>query len=166
MNDYTKRQKGSPSRDKFKWLHKQIMPPQCWALNSDLELVEKSPVPFIVARLDFKLYGDSISFTEAISYQQFVSELGIPVYIIIADRNFKFDVVDHTKHRFDVWQMTSADYRPNPPTWKGHIVLKDATWDDLKNWEIQLRNQRKQEKALTAGAFSVTLESDRVQPEL
>lgn len=148
MKDFTKMQKGSPSRDKFKWLHKQLMPASCWALDSDLELIEKSPFPFIVARIDFKLFGDGISFTEAISYHQLITQpppYTIPVYVIVADRNFKIDEVQHTSHRFDVWKMTSANYRPDPPIWTGDKVLEQASWDELKEWELELRKQRQAE---------------------
>ena len=41
MQCTTKAQRGSPSRDRFKHLHKQMLPKEAWALDVDLELVTK-----------------------------------------------------------------------------------------------------------------------------
>lgn len=160
MNDRTKKQKGSKSRDKFKVMHKHIMSKDCWALNSDLELVEKKPRPFIVARLDFKLKGDTISFTEAISYSQFINmppEHRIPVYIIEANREFRDHENDDAdvdellkqkdKHRFTIYKLLKADYVPNPPTTETKVMKENITWEELAEWERGLREYRRKEIA-------------------
>jgi hypothetical protein len=160
MNDRTKKQKGSKSRDKFKVMHKHIMSKDCWALNSDLELVEKKPRPFIVARLDFKLKGDTISFTEAISYSQFINmppEHRIPVYIIEANREFRdFENDDadvdellrqKDKHRFTIYKLLKADYVPNPPVTETKVMKENITWEELAEWERGLRAYRRKEIA-------------------
>ena len=149
MNEFTKNQKGSESRDKFKWLHKQVMSRQCYALNSDLELVEKFPRPFIAARLDFKLENDSISFTEAISYSQLINlppEYRIPVYIIEANMAFKHSD-NKDEHRFTIRKLLSADYRPNPPTTETKVMKENITWEELAEWEEGLRAYRRKEIA-------------------
>lgn len=147
MNYHTLNQKGSPSRDLFKLLHKKMMPPSCWALDSDLELVEKFPFPFIVARLDFKVAGDIVSFTEAISYSTLINcppPHNVPVYIIEASPIFRAtDEPEH--HRFNIYRLLYADYRPNPPKTEMQSILHDVTWEQLAEWEMELRRQRKAE---------------------
>ena len=161
MKFSTKMLLGSKSRDIFKWLHKQLLPKNSWALDIDLELVEKEPMPFIVARLDFKVGNDRISFTEAIAYSTFIGmphPHRIPVYIVYADHLFKSHAENESlspedrkllaknHHRFTVKKLISADYRPDPPKTEEIVVLENATWEDLGKWETQLRNNRKQEQ--------------------
>lgn len=147
MNPWTKKQKGSESRDAFKFFHKNLLDSRFYALNSDLELVEKYPVPFIVARLDFKLAGDSISFAEAIAYNQLVAmpePYKIPVYIIEAQRPFT-DVSPET-HRFNVWEYEWADWKPDPPIVNKKLVASNLSWEQLGEWERQLREARRKLK--------------------
>lgn len=152
MNERTKAQRGSESRDLFKYLHKNLLSSRFYALNSDLELVEKYPIPFIVARLDFKLEGDTISFSEAIAYNQLVSipePYRIPVYIIEAKRPFVGAKV--TEHRFDVYEYEYADWKPDPPRVKRKLLHQNLTWEELGVWEDQLRNIRRQLKKVAGG---------------
>jgi len=152
MNEATKRQKGSETRDLFKYLHKSLLPSKFYALNSDLELVEKYPVPFIVARLDFKLEGDTISFSEAIAYNQLVGmpePYRIPVYIIEAKR--PFIGISKEMHRFNVYEYEYADWRPDPPKVRKRIILANATWAELGAWENSLRDARRQLKKASCG---------------
>lgn len=144
----TKAQKGSPSRDKFKWLHKQMLPTTAYALDADLELVSKKPMPFIVALLDFKVTGDSVSFTEAIAYKARISSplpYYVPVYIIEASPIFRNEDATPAMHRFTVYQLVDADYRPNPPTAELKLIAKDLTWEGLSGWEMTLRANREEE---------------------
>lgn len=150
MNLFTKLQKGSPSRDKFKHLHKHMMPSRAWALDSDLVLVEKYPIPFKVALLDFKLVGDGLSFTEAIAYKQDIDApmpYTTPVYIIEADRNFRDDDVHPDEHRFKILRLIDCDYRPDPPTHQYELIGDGLTWEHLERWEMQLRTTRQAEVA-------------------
>ena len=144
MRFNTLMQKGSKSRDHFKYLHKHMLGKDAWALDSDLELVEKSPLPFIVARLDFKMPHDRISFTEAIAYQT-ILKFGIPVYFIEAHSGFLES--EPSAHRFDIYRLDSTDYRPKIPTRQGEYILRDATWDGLAVWEKALRRARQKEFA-------------------
>lgn len=152
MDHFTKAQRGSPSRDRFKFLHKQLLPKYAWALNSDLELVTKKPAPFVIARLDFKLDGaDHISFTEAISYKQFISmpmPYTIPVYIVKAAANFKNEDEPVDRHRFHVYQLVDCDYRPFPPKTDERLLVGPVTWAGLCDWEMSLRKQRENEMAI------------------
>lgn len=148
MNEAVKQLKGSPARDYFKYMHKQKMSKQNYALDVDLELVEKYPIPFIVARLDYKQSGEGlgITFTEALSYQYIAgvpTPLRIPVFIVEGS-SFSPEI-DEKEHRFNVYELISADYKPNPPTWNKQCVLRDATWTGLADWENKLRAKRKLE---------------------
>ena len=150
MNAATKTQRGSPSRDRFKQLHKELFSVSSWACDADLELVEKKPIPFIVARLDFKLCTDSVSFSEAIAYQHLLSAplpWFVPVYVIEAALNFKDEDSLPEEHLFNVYQVLDLDYEPDPPTYTKNYELKNATWKDLQSWEWQLRFTRQRQMA-------------------
>lgn len=145
MNETTRKQKGSESRDLFKYLHKNLLNSRFFALDSDLELIEKNPIQFIVARLDFKLEGDIISFSEAIAYNQLVKmpePYKIPIYIIEAKK--PFTEKDVKNHRFNIYEYVNADWRPNPPRVEKRLISANLGWDELGTWEAQLRNDRKQ----------------------
>lgn len=161
MNHSTKMQVGSKSRDMFKWLHKQLLGSNAWALDVDLELVEKEPIPFIVARLDFKVENDQISFSESISYQHIMNTpkpWTVPVYIIYANTDFKQDAKNEDltpkdriqkardTHRFTIKRLVSANYRPHPPKTVEEEIIKNGTWDDVERWQNELRDLRKKEQ--------------------
>lgn len=142
-NDWKLTQEGSPTRDRFKLLHKRKLPRDCYALNSDLELVDKYPVPGIVARLDFKCLNDSISFTEGIAYNHYVS-MGIPVYLVEAQhQSWEFTDMDPDVQRFCVYQYIEANWKPDPPIVTKVLVAADLSWADLSNWEKRLRRERR-----------------------
>lgn len=160
MRQSTKRQRGSKSRDFFKYLHKQLLDETSWALDCDLMLVDKIPVPFIVALFDIKTVRDRISFTEAIAYQQFISRpqpYRIPVYFIYANQALKSDAEDESlssvdsinkaklEHRFTVTELVYADHRPNPPISEERVIVENVNWQGLAAWETQLRAKRRQE---------------------
>ena len=118
---------------------------QCYALNSDLELVEKHPSPFVVARLDFKTLGDRITFTEAIAYNEY-SRLLAPVYIVEAQaypRDFVASEPD--AHKFNIYRYNSGDWRPEPAIVDKTLLKEGVSWAELHEWEKALRNHRKQE---------------------
>lgn len=151
MDNAKKQLKGSETRDRFKQLHKAMLPAHCYALDSDLELVEKLPFPFIVARIDFKVEGDQLTFAEAISYDYLLnglpSEYRIPVFIIEATRAFRVSE-DPSDHRFTVWEIIEVDYKPEPPLRKANKLLSGLTWRELAEWEIRLREARRAEMLL------------------
>lgn len=146
MDAQKRKLKGSKTRDQFKYLHKNLLNRSFYALDSDLELVEKHP-PFIVARLDFKCLGDSISFTEGIAYNEYTEKLA-PIYIIEAQcRAREFIEMDSETHRFNVYQYIQADWHPNPVEVEQELLHENLTWDELGEWEGKLRQYwRKQRK--------------------
>lgn len=148
MESAIKALRGSASRDKFKYLHKQMLPKEAYALDVDLELVSKYPVPFIVARLDFKMPNDKVTFAEAIAYQNSLNlpvPHAVPVYFVEALRDFKDDDTDADRHRFTIYRLISADYRPFPPDIKTELVASNLTWDEFGKWEMGLRVSRQGE---------------------
>lgn len=138
MNPIKQAWKGSPSRDLFKYLRKRL-PGSFYALDADLELVNKNP-PFIVARLDFKKAGDIVTFTEALAYNEMVEKHRIPVFIIEAVGEF-LDV-HPSKHRFNVYEYHEADWRPQIPVVDKTLLHSELTWPRLGKWEADLRKQR------------------------
>ncbi len=82
MNDI-KNLKGSPSRDLFKWGHKQVLRAQFWAVDIDLMLYYKegclSQSPVI---LDYKKEGDKITPVEIGAYNALLDK-DIPIFIIV-----------------------------------------------------------------------------------
>ena len=146
-------QRGSKTRDLFKLLHKHYLPSNCYALNSDLELVEKKPVPFIAARLDFKLEGDSVSFAEVIAYNQLIQQPApwrIPVYLVEALRPFddgemKEVIAKAKAHRFRIYEYLGGDPYPSPPIVKKQLVIANIDWNGLREWETRLRERRRNE---------------------
>lgn len=141
MNKHTKAQRGSPSRDLFKWLHKQLLDRRFYAVDCDLELISKTPVPFIVARIDFKTASDGVTFAEAIAYNELVHRCGIPVYIIEAAAN-GFAQADASQHRFNIYRYKHGDWRPSPPVVDADLEMRAISWSELGRWEDQLRRNR------------------------
>jgi len=147
MDDRIKALAGSPARDRFKWLHKQQAPGAYYAINSDLELVSKRPRPFIVARLDFKLKGDRVSFSEVISYNQLIAmpmPHFIPVYVIECISDIQSNPEDHL---FNIYRYEKSDPYPNPPDVSLTLLKDHVTWDGLVQWEGMLRRHRERELA-------------------
>lgn len=130
MDERTKNQCGSPSRDKFKRKHKDLGK-HLWARDVDFVLVEKHPFPDVVAIVDYKAGAhDSITFTEVIAYNAFLNR-GIPVYIVSGDADvgafsiFCYEGGNHVK-----------------PTWKLRTVHETKTWEEFEDWETRLRKFR------------------------
>jgi len=128
MDDNTKQQIGSPSRDIFKRKHKDISK-ELWACDLDFVLVEKYPFPDIVAALDYKRENDDISFSENIAYCALLRR-GTPVYILIGDAEagiftiYKFMGGNHVKPRNELKEL-----------------YKTKSWHDFENWEKEIRDR-------------------------
>lgn len=138
MNDYKSNLKGSPARDLFKQLHKLKMPPWNYGCDLDFRLVDKKPTEHVVADLDFKREGDSITFAEVIAYNHDVRQ-GIPVYIITGQK--EFTNLSPQEHRFSIDQYLGGDYRPYPPEPILERIRDNMTWEELSKWENEVRNQ-------------------------
>lgn len=135
---------GSCIGDRFKRLHKKHLPGNCYALDVDLELIEKEPFPFVVARIDFKRWDDKITFTEALSYNLmanlYAEPYSVPVYIVRTDGNLLDSDDDH---RFSIYRVDGADFRPNPPIPKLKLMKDNLSWSEYSEWEKGLREHRK-----------------------
>jgi len=148
----------------FKALHQQLAPSNFYALDGDLILVEKL-IPnsvYVVAHLEFKMGKESISFAQAICFNQWVSAplpWRIPVYIIRAREPYEMPPADATElteeycervletHRFDVEEYLHADWSPNPPSVSCRVVAENISWSELIEWERNLRKARRAELA-------------------
>lgn len=136
--------KGSPSRDKFKFLHKQKFPDSYWGSDCDFVIIEKWPEPFIVAILDFKKTGDSVTFSEAITYNHFVNlPEPIPVFIVEGTR---FEGDNTETHRFNVHRYIQANWKPRHVPTQMEKIADNLTWEQLRRWEGRLRWNRKLER--------------------
>jgi len=148
----------------FKALHQQLAPSKFYALDGDLTLIEKIPpaTVYIVAHLEFKMGTESISFAQAVCFNQLTSAplpWRIPVYIIRARKPFKMPMPDATElsedycehalknHRFDVAEFLHADWKPEPPRVSIATIAENISWSELIRWEQQLRKTRQAELA-------------------
>jgi hypothetical protein len=148
----------------FKALHQQLAPPNFYALDGDLTLIEKIPpaTVYIVAHLEFKMGTENISFTQAVCFNQLVSAplpWRIPVYIIRARKPFEMPTPDATElskdyceyalenHRFDIAEYLYADWKPEPPRVSFATIAENIGWRELIKWEQQLREARRAELA-------------------
>jgi len=130
MNDEMKNLKGSPSRDLFKQKHKSLAS-QLYACDIDFVLVDKMPVPDIVAALDYKQRSDDITFSEVIAYNALLQR-GIPVFIVQGDAE---------QGSFVIYRYQGGNHR-NPR----YDLTKEAQtfgWEDFQDWEFRLRERRR-----------------------
>ena len=128
VDDATQNLEGSPSRDRFKLLHKKKCASSSYACDLDFILVGKSPYR-IVAFLDYKLSKDKVTFSEIIAYN--ILKKIATVYII---RSLKPDNGPFLITRFD-----GGDPSPNPPVANCSFVKECATWEDFNKWEQDIR---------------------------
>jgi hypothetical protein len=129
MNEQTKNQKGSPSRDTFKRMHKELSK-TFWACDLDFVLVDKLPVPDIVAVLDYKQSDDDITFSEVIAYNALMGR-GLPVYVVVGDAEAGSFIIyhyrggNHRKPRVDMQE-----------------VRRTENWQQFAEWEQSVRQRR------------------------
>jgi CheY-like chemotaxis protein len=120
---------GSPSRDKFKFWHKQApMPRNFYACDIDFVLIEKDP-PHIVAIMDYKMPQDELSWTECITFNDLVRHY--PIYIIYSNADF----VD-----FKIYRYAGCDDLNSKPLCP-RLVNKTILHGQLEyiKWEANIR---------------------------
>lgn len=134
---------GSESNDLFKYLHKH-MNKKLWAVDADLELIEKEPVPFVVARFDLKMkHSDPLTFSEAISYGYLIGlpePNQVPVYIITPTCEFTPETPKE-QHSFKIEKIMGTHFLK--PAFRKIVLCENLSWTDLEQWEIGLRAYRK-----------------------
>lgn len=128
MNEWTKQQQGSPSRDRFKRKHKDLCR-SFFSCDIDFVFVEKTPFPDIVAAIDYKQTGDDVTFSESIAYTALVRR-GIPVYIVTGDVE---------TGQFIIKEYIGGHHRK--PIARYGNELECDSWDQFQQWEQWLRNQ-------------------------
>lgn len=128
MNEHTKQQQGSPSRDLFKRKHKDLNK-EFYGCDIDFAFVTKRPFPDIVAIIDYKKNHDEVTFSEVIAYNALVNR-GIPVYVVIGDaeegsfRVFQYAGGHHARPRFDLVEVATT-----------------ANWAEFEEWERSIRDR-------------------------
>lgn len=130
--------KGSPARDAFKQFHKTILRP-FYAVDLDLVFVEKTPIPGVVAVLDYKQPNDRVSFSEVLLYNKLL-EVGIPVFVVISAwcKN-----QDPPFNNFAIFRYCSGDHRPEPPLVDLETIHHSLTFEEFVEWEGSLRTAYK-----------------------
>jgi hypothetical protein len=127
MDTTLKNLKGSPSRDLFKQLHKKG-DKVFYACDIDFCLVGKYP-PRIVAYLDVKTMGDTVTFSEVIAYNELIKLA--PLYLVYSE-NIECGV-------FGIWKYTGGDWHPDPPIINSKKILDCNNWNEFYAWERELR---------------------------
>lgn len=128
MNEYTRNQKGSPARDEFKRRHKDLSN-RFYACDLDFVFVQKTPLPDIVAAIDYKAANDGITFSEVIAYNA-LTRRGIPVFVVQGDP---------VLGRFAVYQYVGGHH--GKPTYRINHVVNTADWAAFARWESSLRDE-------------------------
>lgn len=128
MNENTKNQVGSPSRDLFKRKHKDLSR-QFFACDMDFVFVEKVPFPDIVAAIDYKQDWDSVTFSESIAYTALVRR-GIPVYIVTGDCE---------SGCFSVKQYIGGHFKKPVARYSNEFQVQ--SWEEFEQWEEWLREE-------------------------
>jgi hypothetical protein len=143
MREHTKRQCGSPSRDRFKRCHKEIGA-SFYALDLDLVLIEKYPAPGgIVAVIDYKNASgpddpyDQISFAEAVGYND-VLKMGIGVYLVYGR--------DPESFCFNIYRYLGGNPKPNPPVCDLRYWRTTTGKQDFADWERYVRRSWRERK--------------------
>ena len=138
MDDKSKQSlSGSPSRDCFKYLHKNRVRKTHYATDLDFVLVHKATwdSAVIPAVIDYKKFGpDKVTFTEAVVYKFFVDSK-IPVYIVKAEYD---SILDDIVGPFEVKEIIQVKWRAPIITYSDvTLMLKD--WDEFDSWETKIR---------------------------
>ena len=126
MNEATKQQEGSPTRDRFKLRHKQLAS-DLYACDLDFVLVIRDPSPDVLAVLDFKTAKDKVGFSETIAYNAMIRR-GIPVYIVQGDPE---------SGKFEILQYIGGHHRQPRQELKQVATTED--WQQFEQWERSLR---------------------------
>lgn len=139
--------KGSPSRDAFKFWHKQKRE-SFYGGDIDFFLIEKvyvnnHPHAKIIALLDFKTNTEKLTFVEVAAYEHF-RNLGFQIFIIHANVVFKNDnSVDLAEsfQRFAIYKYIAGDWKPRPPRYELKTIKSNITPDEYWQWETNIRHK-------------------------
>lgn len=120
--------KGSESKDEFKRRHKDLSP-TFYCSDIDLVWVCANP-PEVIAHIEFKTHGDSITFTQIILFNRLLSIA--PVYIV---EGFP------ETGEFYIREYLGGDSKSNPPTTKLKDIKYLRNWNEFEVWEWDIRNK-------------------------
>ncbi len=119
---------GAPRRDRWKRLHKDLAR-NLYGCDIDFVIVEKAP-PGIVAFVDYKRRGETVTFAEVIAYNDLIQRA--PLFLVIGN--------DPDSGEFEVRQYLAGDWRPEPPEVTTVHKAHCANWADYGRWESHLRH--------------------------
>ena len=131
MDEIKKELKGSEKLDMFKYMHKKLNR-SYYAADGDLVLITKYPSPGVVAYLDYKANGDSVTFSEVILYNEWLKTK--PVYIVQGN--------DPENGPFDIYSYLGGNYIPDPPDVELQYICTVETWAEFEQWEKSIRDKR------------------------
>lgn len=126
MNERTKIQKGSPTRDSFKQAHKTI-DKKFYASDCDLCFISFEPEG-VVAYIDYKKIGDSVTKTEVILYNEWIKTK--PVFII--------EGANPEQGPFKVSKYKTGNVL--------EFIRVLNNWKEFEKWEASLRKDFAQQK--------------------
>lgn len=130
MDDAKRELEGSPLRDKFKRMHKELHP-SFFASDADLALIQKAPCAEVVAYLDYKAIGEHITWAEAVLYAEWLRN-GKAVYIV---RSNDPEIGPFTIERL----IRIIDLKPEPPEIEIEHIAELPDWDAFEEWQARLR---------------------------
>jgi 2-oxoglutarate dehydrogenase complex dehydrogenase (E1) component-like enzyme len=130
MNEHTKRQQGSPTRDLFKRKHKDLHK-SLFACDLDFVFVEKVPIPDIVAAIDYKTRNDNVTFSEVIAYNALVRR-GIPVFVVTGDAE---------SGEFTIRRFAGGHHRKPIVRYFEPAQKQVSNWREFEAWEVSLREE-------------------------
>ena len=122
MNKNIKDLKGSPSRDLFKWAHKQLFPKSFWGFDLDLVLLSRKG---ILCALDYKKETDELTPVEIGGYNDLL-EKGISIFIIVGE----------VKEPKDLCKLLVYKYNESQKFEKPNLELISKNYAE---WEISFR---------------------------
>jgi hypothetical protein len=119
---------GSPKRDRFKQHHKRLSK-EFYACDLDFVLVTKTPMPDVVAVLDYKANdAERVTFAEVIAYCALLRR-GIPVYVVRGDVDLG---------AFEIERFMGGHHREPRAQFKP--VARVLNWEQFGDWERRLRD--------------------------
>lgn len=138
MDEEIKNLEGSPIRDRWRRLHKDLSS-GLYGADGDFIWVEFT-YPGVVAYLDIKGPYDSLTRTEIVLYNYWINQA--PVYIIQIPETIPIDVcLGSGIFKIGRYYRTELTNQPNPNV---EWIETTSSWSEFEEWEVSVRNEYKQ----------------------
>lgn len=141
---------GSPSKDRFKMIHKRDLSDNQVALDIDFALVtrrgQRRKNEGIICFFDFKLEDDDLTPMEIMAYNE-LRDLGYPIYIIQAQASNKDEYLNKTDDEIETEEEVYYNiykYVDGIEGWGWKkstisIMKRNINWEEYERWENELR---------------------------